>query len=101
MKKIMKTCISSLLIMVLMISLTACGGQQPQSGSTADSVEEVQKQGTGQENTESGSGEEMAKEIDFYAAVLKEEGCLEIAKRFEEKTGTKVNVHSYDSADFV
>ena len=101
MKKIMRTSISSLLVMVLVISLTACGGNKPQNGGTSGSTEAPQEQSAAEENREAASGEEMAKEIDFYAAVLKEEGCLEAAKRFEEETGIKVNVHSYDSADFV
>lgn len=101
MKKIMRTSISSLLVMVLVISLTACGGSKPQNSGMSGGTEAPQEQSAAEENREAASGEEMAKEIDFYAAVLKEEGCLEAAKRFEEETGIKVNVHSYDSADFV
>jgi|GEM_PF-777407 len=42
-----------------------------------------------------------AKEIDFYSAILKEEASILVSEMFTEETGIKVNVHSYDSADFV
>ena len=101
MKKTMKIIMSGLLTITLLAGMTACGGNGQQKKET-DSVQksnntEVNVQG----NTEPSDNTEMAKEIDFYSSILKEEGCLAIAKEFEEKTGIKVNVHSYDSADFV
>lgn len=104
MKKLMRIFTCSLLITALLTGLTACGGKQPQDNTSAG-AENTQKSEAPEEDTGAGesadAGGEMAKEIDFYAAILKEEGCLEIARLFEEKTGIKVNVHSYDSADFV
>lgn len=57
--------------------------------------------GSNDKNTSGGAENGDAKEIDFYSAILKEEGCISAAEAFTKETGIKVNVHSYDSADFV
>lgn len=94
-KRLSKLFVSGLLIVSM--ALAGCGK------STKDNAEGESQQNTDSDNavSEEDQNTEMAKEIDFYSAILKEEGCLTAAKAFEEKTGIKVNVHSYDSADFV
>lgn len=102
----MKRIISGLLAVVLSVSMIACGNSgQSSSVNTQENNNAVAENKAEAAKTEQ-SGEmestpETAKEINFYAAILKEEGCNALAKAFEEKTGIKVNVHSYDSADFV
>lgn len=111
-KKVSKVLAGGLLVVSMAAAITGCGGNGSSdkgSGSANEStVKEEAKKGdtNGDEKKEDAKKESaedtgMAKEIDFYAAVLKEEGCMTAAKGFEEETGIKVNVHSYDSADFV
>lgn len=90
MKNCWKKGLSCLLVSAMVTSMVACGG----SGSDGSEAKK-----TDDKKTETSSGD--AKEIDWYSAILKEEGCQEIAENFEKETGIKVNVHSYDSADFV
>ncbi len=89
----MKKILSFLLIATILLSLTAC---RTSSDTPNTPVDNKSDNSGGKDNTP-----EVATEIDLYSAILKEEGCIEAAKGFTEKTGIKVNVHSYDSADFV
>lgn len=101
MRKIMKIFMSSLLTIALLASMTACGGNGQQSGGETSGTQESNNAETNvQESTESNDNVEMAQEIDWYAT-MKEDGCVAIAKEFEEKTGIKVNIHPYNSEDFV
>lgn len=93
-KKLSRILMSGLLTISMVTGMTACGGAKDEGGTT-----EGKKEST--ETGETAASEELAKEIDWYSSILEEEGCMAAAEMFEAKTGVKVNVHSYDSADFV
>ncbi|MEG7531089.1 MAG: extracellular solute-binding protein [Hungatella sp.] len=95
----MKKLLALLLVSTMLFCCAGCAA--PASSSSAPSQADTAKTESKTEESKVESTAEMAKEIDFYAAILKEEGCTEAVKGFTEKTGIKVNVHSYDSADFV
>lgn len=93
----MKKIISLVLAISLMVSLVGCNGGSSTQGST-ESNSGTDSQSTQEEQK---TPESDVKEITFYSAILVEDACNEAVKGFQEETGIKVKVRSFDSADFV
>lgn len=91
----MRKLLRGLLLLVLVISLASCA-----DNSTTGSSEQPSDDKPITNASEQPPDVEV-KELVFYSAILKEEGCKAAVKGFEEETGVQIKIRSFDSADFV